>query len=339
MSTIKDVAKKAGVSVSTVSYALSGVRPVSDETRQRIQEAIEELHYHPNLLARSMINKRTRIIALLYPTLSLSSLDDLPTEFIASITNVTYQYDYGLLLFTHEIGEQEITRFINQGMVDGVILMEVLRQDPRVTLMQESGYPFSLIGHCEHNDGFSFVDMDFSMGYRLAVQHLAGHGHQSIAFLPTVMDIDNAQHNYLRESARGFRQTVGDLAIQGVIQGCKPTVQGGYEAMKDLLAAHPNITAAIVGNELIYSGACQALKELGLCVPDDFSVTGVISSRSAEKYTPKITTISVPSFEMGRLGAEILIRQLEDPKFKPQQVMLPPEFIVRQSTGPRKRTR
>ncbi len=336
MATIKDVAKKAGVSVSTVSYALSGVRSVSEETRQRVQSAIDELNYHPNLLARGMINKRTRIIALLYPTLSLSSLDDLPLEFIASITNVTYQQDYGLLLFTHEIGEQEISRFINQGLVDGLILMEVLRQDPRVALMQKAGYPFSLIGHCEHNEDINFVDMDFFMAFRLAVQHLASLGHQSIAFLPTVIDIDNAQHNYLLESVRGFRETVRNLAIQGTIHGCHPTGQGGYEVMKALLENQPDITAVIVGNELIYNGASEALRENGMRVPEDFSVIGVISSRSAEKYTPKVTTISMPSVEMGRLGAELLIRQLEDSNSKPRQVILPPEFIVRQSTGLRR---
>jgi DNA-binding LacI/PurR family transcriptional regulator len=334
MATIKDVAKKAGVSVSTVSYALSGVRPVSTETRQRIQAAIEELNYHPNLLARGLINKRTRIIALLYPALALSSLEDLPTQFIASITNVTHEHDYGLLLFTHEQGEQEIQQFINQGLVDGILLMEVKRHDPRVELMKQSGYPFSLIGHSEHNDGISFVDMDFYTAYRLAVQHLVELNHRKIAFLPTIMDIDHPEHNYLYESIRGFRETVAELGIEGIIHGCRPTDPGGYEAMKDLLEKQPGVSAVIVGNELIYNGASQVLREKELSVPDDFSVVGVISSRSAEKYTPKITTITMPAIEMGRLGAEFLIQQLEDPKTRPQQIILPPEFIARQSTGP-----
>jgi DNA-binding LacI/PurR family transcriptional regulator len=336
MSTIRDVAKKAGVSVSTVSYALSGVRPVSTETRERIQTAIEELNFTPNLLARGLINKRTRIIALLFPTLELSLLDDLTAEFITSITNVTHQYDYGLLLFTHQKGEREIQQFVKQGLVDGIILMEVKRHDPRVDLMMKAGYPFSLIGHSEHSDGISLVDMDFYTAYRLAVQHLVELHHRKIAFLPTIMDIDHPEHNYLYESIRGFRETVAEMAIEGTIHGCKPTNQGGYEAMKDLLEKHPAISAVIVGNELIYNGASQALQEKGLNVPEDFSIIGVISSRSAEKYTPKITTITLPSIEMGRLGAEFLIQQLEDPKFIPQQVILPPKFIVRQSTGPRK---
>ncbi len=333
MSTIKDVAKKAGVSVSTVSYALSGTRPISDATRQRIMDAIQELKYHPNLLARGLINKRTRIIALLYPTLSLSSLEDLPTEFIASVTNVTYEHDYGLLLFTHELGEAEIQRLMNQGLVDGLVLMEVLQHDPRVELMKKSGYPFSLIGHSECNDGISFVDMDFYTAYRMAVEHLAEFNHQEIGFLPTILDIEHPERNYLFESMHGFRDTVQKLGMQGIIHGCDPTIRGGYEAMKDLLEKQPRLSAVITGNELIYNGVNQALQEKCLNIPDDISVIGVISDRSAEKYSPKITTISMPAIEMGRMGTEFLINQLEDPNFAAQQVLLPPELIVRQSTG------
>jgi DNA-binding LacI/PurR family transcriptional regulator len=334
MSTIKDVAKKAGVSVSTVSYALSGTRPISEATRQRVMDAVALLNYHPNLLARGLINKRTRIIALLYPTLALSSLEDLPTEFIASVTNVTYEHDYGLLLFTHELGEAEILRLMNQGLVDGLVLMEVLRNDPRVELMKKSGYPFTLIGHGENNDGISFVDMDFFTAHQMAVKHLAELGHQEIGFLPTILDIEKPKHNYLYESIRGFRQAVQQLGIQGSVHGCDPTVQGGYEAMKDFLEKKPRLSAVITGNEMIYNGVSRALQEKGLSMPGDFSVIGVISNRSAEKYTPKITTISMPAIEMGRMGTELLIQQLGDSNFTTQQVLLPPELIIRQSTGP-----
>jgi DNA-binding LacI/PurR family transcriptional regulator len=333
MTTIKDVAKKAGVSVSTVSYALSGVRPISDETRQRILRAIEELNYHPNLLARGLINKRTRIIALLYPTLSPSALDESAIEFFASVTNVTFEYDYGLLLFTHPLGEQEIKRFINQGLVDGVILMEVQRQDPRVALMKQVGYPFSLIGHSESNEGVSFVDMDFYTAMRLAVQHLAKLKHREMVFLPTIQDINHAQHNYIFESIRGFNDAARELGLQGWTCGCDATFEGSYRVMNEALEKHPGISAVITGSELIFNGVTKALQDKGLRVPRDFSVVGQISDRSAEKYTPKVTNISIPAMEMGRLGAEALIKQLEDEKFPPQQVMLPPQFIVRQSTA------
>jgi len=310
MATIKDVAKKAAVSVSTVSYTLSGVRPVSKETRQRVLRAIEELNYHPNLLARGLINKRTRIIALLYPVPSLASMDDLPVEFIVSVTNVTYEHDYGLLLFTNPLDELEIIQVINQGLVDGVILMEVEREDPRVDLMKKYHFPFSLIGHGENNKGVNFVDMDFYEGYRLALEHLADLGHRHIGMIPFVVDVEHARHNYIIESLRGFYETAKRLSIQGTVHGSEPTADGGYQAMNNLLEEHPDITAVIVGDEPVYIGV--SLGYIGLGIPSDISVIGGVSGRSAEKYTPKLTTISVPSIEMARLGTEFLIRELED---------------------------
>lgn len=336
MATIKDVAKKAGVSASTVSYALNGRRPISSATRQRIMEAIQELNYHTNLLARGLVNKRTRIIALLYPALSTSSLDEVALEFIPSIAQVTHQHDYGLLLSTHQGGEQDIQQFISQGLVDGIILMEVLRYDPRTELMKQSGYPFSLIGHSERNDGISFVDTDFYSAYVLAVEHLFALDHREIVFLPQFVDVEHPQQNYLYESMRGFWETAARLGIRGVIHGCESNPGGGYAALKEVLEQQPGVSAAIAGNEAIYNGASQELRERGLNVPEDFSMIGAISDRSADKYTPKITTISLPAREMGRLGAEFLIGQLEDSNFQTQQVILPPQFIVRQSTGLRK---
>lgn len=333
MTTIVDVAKKAGVSVSTVSYALSGVRRISDKTRQRVMSAIEELNYHPNILARGLVNKRTKIIALLYPSVASDNLDDVSLDFISSIAKTAAHFGYGLLLFTSPSGEQEISRFVDEGLVDGIILMEVKRHDPRVTLMNQLGYPFSLVGHCEHNDGYSFVDMDFYAAFQLCVNHLAEYKHREIAFIPTIVDFENAQLNYIYMSIHGFRDAVSQWGIKGLIQGCVPTVQAGYECMKVLLDKQPGLSAVITGNEPIYSGVIQALQERGLGIPRDFSVIGQISDRSAEKYTPKVTRLSIPSSDMGRLGAEFLIKKLEDQDFEPQQVILPPQLIVGQSTG------
>jgi len=218
--------------------------------------------------------------------------------------------------------------------VDGVIFMEVQYRDPRVDLMRKLNYPFSLIGHGENNEGISCVDMDFNAGLNQVVDHLVGLGHSRIGFLPNYLDIEHARHNYIRESVRGFRDSTARLGVQGIVHGCAPHAKGGYEAMKDLLRQHPELTAVITGNDNVYGGAYQALQEAGCSVPEDISMVAAVNSNSlAEKYTPKITTMTIPAMEMGRLGAEFLIQQLEDPDFQPKQVMLPPEFIIRQTTA------
>ena len=333
MATIVDVAKKAGVSVSTVSYALSGVRRISEKTRQRVLQAVEELNYHPNLLARGLVNKRTKIIALLYPAIASDFLDDLQLDFIASVAKTTTHYGYGLLLFTSPMDKQEITQFTNEGLVDGVILMEVQRHDPRVELLKQLGYPFSLIGHTACNEGNSFVDMDFYSAFHLCTRHLAELKHREIAFLPIVNDFETQLQNYLYESVRGFEDSVRTMGIQGVIHSCESTTQGGYEAMKALLEDRPKLSAIIAGTEPIYTGVARALLEKGLRVPRDFSVIGFMSPRAAEKYTPMITTLTLPTTEMGRMGVEFLINKLEGQESEPQQVILAPELTVRQSTA------
>ncbi len=103
--------------------------------------------------------------------------------------------------------------------------------------------------------------------------------------------------------------------------------------MMNLLEKQPHLSAVITGNELIYDGVIKALEEKCLHIPGDISAIAVISNRTAEKYSPKITSISMPAIEMGQMGTEFLINQLEDPNFKIQQVMLPPQLVVRQSTG------
>jgi DNA-binding LacI/PurR family transcriptional regulator len=333
MATIVDVARKAGVSVSTVSYALSGTRPIREETRQRVLQAVEALDYHPNLLARGLVSKRTKIIALLYPTDSSDYLDDVQLDFIASVANMATYYRYGLLLFTSLSGERDIQRFIKEKLVDGLVLMEVQVHDPRVALMQELGYPFSLIGHCEVNEGISFVDLDFYTALRLCVNHLAGLKHREIAFIPRFEDFANSQHNYIIQSVRGFNTTVAELGIKGTILGSKPSAQCGYETMIRLLEEQPGLSAVIAGNDPIYGGVIQALREKGLEVPRDFSTIGMLSQRLAERYDPQVTTLTIPSNQMGRLGTEFLIRKLEGQEREPQQVMLAPELTIRQSTA------
>lgn len=333
MATIKDVARKAGVSVSTVSYAMNGTRRISDETRQRVLRAVEELGYHPNMLARGLASKRAKIIALLYPMFSGDSLDDVQLDFIASVAKVATYYSYGLLLFTSPSGEQDIQRFIKERLVDGLVMMEVQVHDPRVALMKGLDYPFSLIGHCENNEGISFVDLDFYAALRMCVTYLTGLKHKEIAFLPGFEDFANSPHNYIIQSVLGFNTAVAELGIKGTIYGCKPSVQSGYETMIRLLEEQPGLSAVIAGNDPIYSGVAQALRDKGLTVPKYFSAIGLISQRMAEKYTPKATAITIPSTEMGRMGAEFLIRRLEGQESEPQQVILAPELKIRQSTA------
>jgi DNA-binding LacI/PurR family transcriptional regulator len=337
MTTIIDVAKRAGVSVSTVSYALNGTRPISEATRQRIQKAVDELGYHPNKLARGLVSKRTKIVSLMYPALS-RNLDDVQLDFVAGAAAAATKFGYSILLWTSPYEDKEIVRFINESMLDGLILMEVRLHDTRVELLHKMNFPFSMIGHCAKNDGLIFVDSDFTELLKQAVQHLAQLGHQNIAFISYPKRASEGGYGYVQRAHFGFTTEIEKLGLMGIIQDCEISPEAGYEATLSLLKENPLVTSLIVTNESVYSGAIRAIHSLGLRIPEDISTIANISSRLAHRYSPSITTMDMPAYEMGHLGVEMLIKRLEGKEDLPMQVLIPAEIHIRQTTGPCKQS-
>ena len=157
MPTIADVAKRANVSLSTVSYAINGTRPISAKTRKRTFAPIDELGYRPNALARGLASKKSRIIALLLPT-TKRSLGLTEIEFVISASQAAYEHAYHLVLWSTEIRDaDELRQLMEQGLVDGVIVMEVHEQDERIDLLRKIGLPFSMIGRTKDNSGINLV--------------------------------------------------------------------------------------------------------------------------------------------------------------------------------------
>ena len=335
MPTMADVAKRAGVAVSTVSYALSGTRPVSETTKQRILQAITELGYHPNVLARGLASKHTRVIALLFPAL-VRGLSQVQLEFVNAAADVASQRGYALLLWTSPNEDGEILRLTKEGLVEGLILMEITLHDPRVETLKALAYPFCMIGHGENNDGISFVDFDFDRATCLCVQHLAKLGHRAIAHLVySPVPLEQAYGPAVR-SLDGARTAMEENGIQGIVQLCEASPQSAYKAMQMLLEEHPSMTSAVVASDVLCTGAIQALHERGLHIPEDFSLVAILSSRLAEMMLPALTSVELPATEMGRIGAELLIRRLEEGEQPPIQMILPAALTIRQSTAPPK---
>jgi folylpolyglutamate synthase/dihydropteroate synthase len=189
--TITDIAKRAGVSISTVSYALSGRRPISEATRKRIFAAIEELDFRPNPVGRALASKRSQTIAILHPTRS-HVMSEMPLEFLISAASAAARRNYSLLLATSPNEDEELVRLIGQGFIDGLILMEVKLDDARIPLLRQHGYHFSMIGHCRDNDGLSFVDFDFEHGLGLAVDYLTELGHPQVALVSRQQSLHDA---------------------------------------------------------------------------------------------------------------------------------------------------
>ena len=333
MPTIVDIAKRAGVSISTVSYVLSGKRPISTATRQRVNAAVAELGFRPSQAGRALASKRSNAIAMLYPS-HAQVLCEMPLEFMVSAAGEAARRGYSLLLSTSPGEDEEILRLIHQGFVDGLILMEVELDDPRVPLLRQHGYPFALIGHCRENDGISYVDVDFEHAVELAIDHLAGLGHRQIALVSRGAEMHEAGYGPSVRSEAGLRRVASERGIEPIVRFSDHGPIGGFETARTLLTDFPLLGAIVTLNSEAIGGIMRAIQEAGLRIPDDFSVVGITSPRIATLVAPPLTTVDFPAEEMGRLGAELLIRRLEGGEAEPIQCLLRGSLTVRGSTGP-----
>jgi DNA-binding LacI/PurR family transcriptional regulator len=332
MATMADIAKRAGVALSTVSHTLSGKRPVSEEVRQRVLQAIAELEYQPHALARALATKRTRTVALLYPALT-TGVAEANIDFVKGALEVASQKRYAFLLWTAPNEDQEILTMIQQGFIDGLILMEIRLEDPRVAMLKERNYPFTMIGHCRENNSINFVDLDFDYAIHAAVEYLAKLGHKHIAFINQPSQIIEMGTAYAVRSQEAFCRAIEKWGLEGVATPCESSAQGGYHTTQALFKKDPALSAIVISNAWVSGGVTRAVYDNGLKIPEDVSLVAILPPHLAEMATPMLTAIDFPFAEMGHMGADMLIRLLEGEK-EITQLLLKPQLTIRQSSGP-----
>jgi DNA-binding LacI/PurR family transcriptional regulator len=331
-----DIAKRAGVSLSTVSYVLSGKRPISDATKRRVQAAIDELDFHPHGIGRALASKRSNTIALLYPTASYG-MAEITFEIIQAAVDTAADRGYSLLISTAPPEEREVLRLIRNGLIDGLVLMEVRLRDHRAELLKARGFPFSMIGHSEQNDGLSFVDLDFEHAAETAVHHLHGLGHRRIACLTRRQLMADFDYGPSMRAAWGFERAVAECGIAGEVVPTDPTPDGGYLAVNQLFDSDPNVTAIVTINSEALGATTRAVQDRGLGIPSDVSLVAITSSRTAEFLTPPLTSLDFPAAQMGRIGTQLLLDRIEKGGgHEPTHCLLQAPLTIRRSSGPAK---
>jgi DNA-binding LacI/PurR family transcriptional regulator len=332
MPTMQDVAKKAGVTLSTVSHALSGKRPISEETRTRIQQAIEELGYRPNELARRLANKESKIIGLFFPKFR-SGLSEMQFEFVSAAIDAAETQGYAILLWRSPKDIDALINLTQQGLVDGVIFMEVRIKDAWMMRLRESGFPFCMIGRTEDNDGIGFVDLDHTQAVEDAFDYLVGSGHSKIAYIDYPAELAQLGYGPAVFCGNGYQNALDRHNLQRISVNCETTPHAAHEALKQLLIKHPDLTALVTPNEAGLHGMYQAIQETGKTIPTDFSVVSLASPHRAERLIPTLTTMDFPTEEMGKTGVEILIQSLRQKDVPPAQKLLKAKLTIRQSSG------
>jgi len=331
---IGEIARRAGVSRSTVSYALSGKRAVSDATRRRIEAVVAEARYVPNASARALKEGRTRTIGLVIPPAS-QRLTDMQLGFVASVVEATARFDLDVLL-SPSGGEHDrsFERLVTQRRVDGVILMEIRLEDARVLRLQETKLPFVGIGRTANPDRMSWIDIDYAGLIGRCVDHLADLGHRHIALINRSQELVAAGYGPGHRALTGFTEAIARRKVAGLDLCCADDAAAGEACMAELHSRYPDVTAIATINEAALPGIQRALDRYGLVVPRDFSITGVVAQHWAEEFRPPLTAADVPALDIGARAVEILQERIAAPESPPRHILIAPPIALRSTTGP-----
>ncbi len=335
MATMQDVANLAQVSLSTVSYAINNTRPISAATRERVERAMRELDFRPNQIARSLASRRSNILALTFPSTE-NAFGSTIMEFVTGAAEIARERGFHLVVWPYPPGQaEEMLQMSRQGLADGVIVMEVRRDDPRVRLLDRHRIPLTMIGRADDSTDARCVDIDFDATADTAVAHLVALGHRHIALLNhSAASRDNGYGPTLR-IADGFRAAMSANGLTGEIVWCDETPVAGRRAVDELMSRHPKTTALVAMNENAVIGAVSGLATYDHIVPQTFSVLSVVTSPlMAQMVEPRLTTLHSPGADLGRLGVQNLLDQLNGRLPSDAPTLLPCRWEAGHSTGP-----
>jgi DNA-binding LacI/PurR family transcriptional regulator len=322
------------VSRSTISYALSGKRAISEATRRRIQNVIDELGYRPNAAARALKEGRTRTLGLIIPPAG-ARLTDMQLRFIAGTVDAAARVDLDVLLSSSGGDhDRSFERVITGGRVDGVVIMEIRMEDPRVVRLQHSDLPFVAIGRTARPADLCWADIDYHSLVVQCVQHLDDLGHRHIALINRSAEMLAAGYAPSRRAQAGFSEAITRCGITGIQLCCADDQAAGQACIAEILAARPKVTGVVTITEAALGGVQRGLERSGLVVPRDFSITGVVAQHWAEDFDPPLTAADVPAAEMCSRAVALLVDRIRDPAQPYRSVMLTPSISLRGSTGP-----
>ncbi len=329
--TIYDVAKLAGVSTATVSRALNGTGQIAPATRTAIEQAVEQLGYRANTIARSLVTKSTQTIAFLLPDIT----NPFYATLVSGIQELALQSDHTMLLCTTEGDperEEQYLRLLQAKQVDGALVDGLVLPPDRIARFVEDGFPIVCLDRDVNSRSVPLVQVDNRLGARLATEHLLSLGHTRIAHVAGARELRISE-----ERLTGYREALaaaGVTADPRLVAAGHFTEEGGYEATRALLESGVELSAVFAANDLSAIGVVNAITESGRGVPADVSVVGFDDVRLSAFTSPPLTTIQQPAAEIAQRATEILIGLIHGRKVRKLRYVLEPKLVVRASTAP-----
>lgn len=331
--TIKDIAKKAGVAHSTVSLVMNDREHVSPKLREKILKIANDMGYMPNMVARSLISKKSSTVGVVFPENPHFFTITYFLMIIEGIQNACKKYNRALMFFSLDQTKGESYYQISRKwLIDLMIIMNVdytrdISKD--IQDLRDNGIYFSFLTKYLGKEKVNSVCVDNYEGVRLALEYLASQGHKRIGFIagnPNSADGPERFQAYKSLSKKfGFDQDE-ELIAQGDF-----TFESGEREMPKLLGLKKRPTAVFAASDYMAIGAMRVIKEQGLSIPKDISVMGFDNTLEAAYVEPGLTTVRQPLQEMGEKAVDLAIRSMNDENFEPQTLAIKPELIKRQS--------
>lgn len=338
--TIKDVARAAGVSASTVSRVLAGNTNISAATHEKVRQVLREMNYHPHAGARSLVTGSSKTIGLITsrPAAETFATPFFP-EVIRGIASVLEGEGFNLLLSTTrgERNEREAClQMLRSRHADGVILTTSRLGDDLLDALEAESRNFVLIGRPADGEGrmahpqVHYVNNDNVLAAVVATEHLVRRGHRRIAF------VNGPNHwTHCFDRLQGYRQALEEAGLPFdpalVLQG-NITQQDGHHAVDRLITLPQPPTALLAVDDTIALGAMEAAQQRGLRVPQDLAIAGFNDSAITAWTRPQLTSVRIPVYDLGAMAARMLIGLLHGIPSRPHQVILPSQIIAREST-------
>lgn len=329
MASIKDVAKAARVSTATVSRVLSNGEHVRPEVRKRVMEAVEQLAYRPNLLARSLRSRQTNTIGLIVS----DSRNPFFTSISRAVEDTAYEQGFGLFLCNTDENPEKEAIYLNlmrDENVAGVIFSPTRQTAANFTSLNVS-LPTVIV---DRSTGDAEVDMvlldNVDSAFRLTT-HLLEQGFHRIAALSETSATGRERYAGYEKALRAY----GLSPVAEHVKFVRPKVEAGYVTTLKLIDATQPPDALLTTNSLLAEGALKAIRERDIIIPDDIALVTFDETTWASLVQPPITLIDQPTYEIGQTATELLLQRIADPNRSTRQVILKGRLVVRGSSTPR----
>ncbi|MEW4371028.1 LacI family DNA-binding transcriptional regulator [Paenibacillus kandeliae] len=324
---IFDVAKRAGLSVVTVSRVLNGAGTVREKNRLKVLEAIRELDYRPSAAARSLARGRTGTIGLILTTLHDSFFDTVAKEINDLLAMQGYYLAISVSTGLSEHGEHYM---MQEDRLDGMILLSPVEEKELADELAKRDIPYVIIDNQLPQHSAEAISIDNAHGGYIAGRHLLELGHRRIVHL-----CGDELFLSTRERRSGFTQALKEAGVEPLVEQGTYTVAFGYETGQRWLQEGTLPEAVFAGNDYIAIGLINSLMNGGIRIPHDLSIIGYDDQNISSQLRPLLTTVRQPADEMARTAVELLLNKMNQPEQPVQGICIRPQLIVRESTAAR----